>query len=65
MRVKWVRGPLDGCVDDQDHPTAIWLGPDPADPKSKAIAYVLRGDKYEFSQELSEKASSLIEHRWN
>lgn len=65
MRVTWHGGPLDGCVDEQEHPTALWLGPDPVEPKAKAIAYVLKGTRYEFSQELSERANSLIGNRWN
>lgn len=66
MKLRWVGGPLDGCVDEQERPTTLWLGPDPTAPHAKAIAYVLHSDgEYRFSQELSEKANGLIRNRWN
>lgn len=66
MKLRWIGGPLDGCVDEQERPTTLWLGPDPAEPQSKAIAYVLKsGGVYEFSPELSERANELILNRWN
>lgn len=66
MKVKWLGGPLDGCEDEQERPTTLWLGPDPVAPQEKAIAYVLKHEgEYHFSQELSERANELIRNRWN
>lgn len=66
MKLRWIGGPLDGCVDEQELTPTIWLGPDPSEPMDKAIAYVLQSEgRYVFSQQLSEKANELIRNRWN
>lgn len=68
MRVRWQGGPLDGCVDNVEHPSAIWYGPDIEQPKERVIVYVLRADvtsgelsesnwHYQYRQDLTDRAN--------
>lgn len=62
-KVEWVGGALDGCVDDIERPTNVWIGPDPVAPTSRVIVYGLHTASesrviYRFDQKLTERANT-------
>lgn len=53
--VEWKGGPLDGCKDKVSVLSTLWSGPDPAEPESKRVIYVLHttgdsGMEYRYDQ---------------
>lgn len=66
MRVTWIGGQLDGCVDEIERPSATWIGPDVGDPENKVIVYVLKTKHgkandcdYHFDQRLTDHANEF------
>lgn len=61
MKVMWIGGPLDGCVDDIERPTLTWITPDLDEPETKCVVYVLMSDNtYRFRQDLTNKANDHL-----
>lgn len=61
MKVRWLNGPLDGCEDDVERPSQLWVGPDPSDPYTKGIVYALRSDGvYRFAQGLTDELNRRL-----
>lgn len=66
MRLNWVGGPLDGCEDEMERPSNLWVGPDPAEPYTKGIVYVLLSTgTYEFSPKLTNELNQRLERQRN
>lgn len=66
QKVVWKNGPLDGCVDLVERPTALWIGPDTIDPEHKFIVYALYTDggdrlEYRYDQHLTDHANNFPE----
>lgn len=67
MKVRWVGGPLDGCVDNVERPSALWIGPDPMEPVSKGIVYKLEISRevYTYSQSMTDRLNAVLANRKN
>lgn len=60
--VEWKGGPLDGCKEKVSVLSTAWIGPDPCEPETKRVIYVLHttgigGFEYRFDQERTNQAN--------
>lgn len=59
--MRWVGGPLDGCVDEIARPTSVWIGPDISEPKRMVVIYLWYSvDEYRYSQDATDWANEQI-----
>lgn len=66
MKMRWVGGPLDGCVDEISRPTSVWIGPDVTEPNTKVVVYLwFSPDEYRFNDDATKWANDQIQSRLN